>query len=137
VIRVLLPVDGSENAARAVRTVARCSQRVAPVEVQLLYVQLDDGTAFAALDEPARNDALEAGNRALQSASAVLRGAGIACTSESRKGFVPSVIIQYAKSANCDAIVMGTRGMGSTEQVLGSIARQVINLSDLPVTLVK
>jgi nucleotide-binding universal stress UspA family protein len=137
VIRVLLPVDGSENAARAVHAVARCSQRVAPVEVQLLYVQLDDGTAFAALDEPARNDALEAGNRALQSASAVLRRAGIACTSESRKGFVPSVIIQYAKSANCDAIVMGTRGMGSTEQVLGSIARQVINLSDLPVTLVK
>jgi len=106
VIRVLLPVDGSENAARAVHPVARCSQRIAPVEVQLLYVQQDDGTAFAALDEPARNDALEAGNRALQSASAVLRRAGIACTSESRKGFVPSVIIQYAKSANCDAIVM-------------------------------
>lgn len=136
-IRVLLPVDGSENAARAVQRVASCSQRVAPVEVQLLYVQLDDGTASTALDEPARNDALEAGNRALQSALEVLARAGIACTSESRKGFVPSVIIEYAKSTNCDAIVMGTRGMGSTDQVLGSIARQVISLSDLPVTLVK
>ena len=34
-------------------------------------------------------------------------------------------------------IVMGTRGMGSTEALLGSIARQVVQLSDVPVTLVK
>jgi nucleotide-binding universal stress UspA family protein len=136
-IRVLLPVDGSDNSARAVQRVASCSQRLAPVEVQLLYVQVDDGTVFPALDEPARNDTLEAGNRALQSASVVLARAGIACTTESRKGFVPSVIVEHARSTCCDAIVMGTRGMGSTEQVLGSIARQVINLSDLPVTLVK
>lgn len=136
-IRVLLPVDGSDNSARAVRRVAGCSQRLAPVEAHLLYVQLDDGTASTLLDEPARNDALEAGNLALQSAADVLARAGIACTSASRKGFVPSAIVEHAKSTNCDAIVMGTRGMGSTEQVLGSIARQVISLSDLPVTLVK
>jgi nucleotide-binding universal stress UspA family protein len=136
-IRVLLPVDGSDNSARAVQRVASCSQRLAPIEVKLLYVQVDDGTASTSLDEPVRNDALEAGSRALHSASAVLARAGIACTTESRKGFVPSVIVEHARSMNCDAIVMGTRGMGSTEQVLGSIARQVINLSDLPVTLVK
>ncbi|HET8874795.1 MAG TPA: universal stress protein [Casimicrobiaceae bacterium] len=136
-IRVLLPVDGSDSSARAVQRVASCSQRVAPVEVQLLYVQVDDGTAATVFDEPARNDALEAGNRALQSAADVLARAGVACMSESRKGFVPSVIVEHAKSTNCDAIVMGTRGMGSTQQLLGSIARQVISLSDLPVTLVK
>ena len=34
-------------------------------------------------------------------------------------------------------VIMGTRGMGSTEQPLRSIARQVIQLADLPVTLVK
>jgi nucleotide-binding universal stress UspA family protein len=38
---------------------------------------------------------------------------------------------------NCDAIVMGTRGMGSGGEVVGSIARQVISLCDIPVTLVK
>ena len=90
-IRVLLPVDGSDNSARAVRRVAGCSQRLAPVEAHLLYVQLDDGTASTALDEPARNDALEAGNRALQSALEVLARAGIACTSESRKGCLDAV----------------------------------------------
>ena len=50
---------------------------------------------------------------------------------------MPPVIADYAKSMNCDAIVMGTRGMGSTAELIGSIARQVISLSDVPVTLVK
>jgi nucleotide-binding universal stress UspA family protein len=33
--------------------------------------------------------------------------------------------------------VIGTRGMGTTHAILGSIARQVIHLADVPVTLVK
>jgi nucleotide-binding universal stress UspA family protein len=32
---------------------------------------------------------------------------------------------------------MGTRGMGSTNELLGSVAREVVNLADVPVTLVK
>jgi nucleotide-binding universal stress UspA family protein len=32
---------------------------------------------------------------------------------------------------------MGTRGLGSTGELLGSVARQVITLADVPVTLVK
>jgi len=57
--------------------------------------------------------------------------------SEVRTGFVPSTIIQYARTMDCNGIVMGTRGMGTTEALLGSIARQVIYLADVPVTLVK
>jgi nucleotide-binding universal stress UspA family protein len=32
---------------------------------------------------------------------------------------------------------MGTRGMGSTGELLGSVARQVVSLAEVPVTLVK
>jgi len=136
-IRVLLPVDGSESSVRAVQMVARSYPRLAPIEVRLLYVQVDDAVPSTTLDERTRDDALEAGNRALESAAALLNEAGVPCGSDVRYGYVPSVIARCAESMNCDGIVMGTRGMGSGNEVLGSIARQVINFSDLPVTLIK
>ena len=136
-IRVLLPVDGSESSARAVQMVASSYPRLAPIEVRLLYVQVDDAVPSTMLDERTRDDAPETGNRALESAAALLMRAGVPCRSDVRNGYVPSVIAQCAKSMNCDGIVMGTRGMGSSDEVLGSIARQVINFSDLPVTLIK
>lgn len=136
-IRILLPVDGSANSARAVQMVANWYPRLAPIEVLLLYVQVSDAVPPSTLGERPRHDALETGSRALESAEAVLVRAGVPCRSEVRDGYVPSVIVQCAKSTGCDAIVMSTRGMGSTVEVLGSIARQVINLADLPVTLVK
>jgi nucleotide-binding universal stress UspA family protein len=139
VTSLLLPVDGSESSARAVRAVIALYRRVVPMEVRLLHVQVSDSVAAAALAGPAADleRALEAGLRALRESQALLEQAGFACTSEVRKGYVPAVIVDYARAAGCDAIVMGTRGMGSTAEIIGSIARQVISLSDLPVTLVK
>jgi nucleotide-binding universal stress UspA family protein len=75
--------------------------------------------------------------RALRSAEALLEGADIPYTSEVRRGYVPQEIVRYAKELNCNAIIMGTRGMGTSEQILGSIVRQVVALTTLPVTLVK
>lgn len=136
---ILLPIDGSESSARAVQAVIRLYRRLAPIEVRLLHVEVSDAVPAAALSESGGDvaAAFEAGKRALQSAQSLLEQAGFACTSDVRSGYVPSVIVEYAKAAHCDAIVMGTRGMGSTADLVGSIARQVIGLSDLPVTLVK
>ena len=136
---LLLPIDGSPSSARAVQTAIALFRRVVPTEVRLLHVQVSDAVPEEALGRPSGDlaSALDAGKRALQSAQTLLEQAGFACTSEVRKGYVPAVIVEYAKAMGCDAIIMGTRGMGSTEQVIGSIARQVVSLSDLPVTLVK
>ncbi len=138
-ISVLLPVDGSESSARAVQMVIKLYRRLAPLEIRLLHVQVSDGVPADALGGPGgdRGDAPQADRQALNAAQAMLTQAGVPYTSEVRKGYVPPVIADYAKSMNCDAIVMGTRGMGSTAELIGSIARQVISLSDVPVTLVK
>jgi len=93
-------------------------------------------------DELFRREAVEwnapdGGKDALRSAQALLAGAGISYTSEIRRGYIPQEIANYAKELNCSAIIMGTRGMGSTEQIFGSIVRQVVALTLLPVTLVK
>jgi nucleotide-binding universal stress UspA family protein len=138
-ISVLLPVDGSDSSARAVQAVITLYQRLAPVEVRLLHVQIADDVPEHALGGTpgAGQDARESGELALRAAEAMLARANVPCTSDRREGYVPSAIVEYAKAMHCDGIVMGTRGMGSSGQVIGSIARQVISLAHVPVTLVK
>ena len=137
----LLPVDGSDNSDRAVRFVIALYQGLAPIGVRLLHVEapapFTDGKFVGPVD--AGQAAIDAGNAALQSAQALLDRAGIRYTSELRQGggYMPQVIAKYARETDCAAIVMGTRGMGSTGELFGSIARQVVSQSDLPVTLVK
>jgi len=47
-------------------------------------------------------------------------------------------IVTIANDKQCDAIVMGTRGLGRVETlVLGSVTTKVIHLSSVPVTVVK
>jgi nucleotide-binding universal stress UspA family protein len=69
----------------------------------------------------------------------LLDRAGVPYTSELRQGgrYVPGAIARYAEETDCTAIVMGTHGMGSSGQLLGSIARQVVSHAEVPVTLVK
>jgi len=154
-LTLLVPVDGSPGSDRAVELVIKLHRDVTPVRIRLLYVlPPNDGIAVDSTrplvgpdkdpligpdkdpligpdEEPAD------GKLALSSARALLDRAEIPYGSEVRTGFVPSTIIQYARTMDCNGIVMGTRGMGTTEALLGSIARQVIYLADVPVTLVK
>jgi nucleotide-binding universal stress UspA family protein len=128
-------VDGSESSARAVRLVVRLHPKLAPLRVHLLHVQIP---LVPIGDESASSQSADAAVReALTAAKALLDVASIPYTSEIATGYVGSTIVSYARAHGCDAIVMGTRGIGSTEQLLGSIARQVVHLADMPVTLVK
>ena len=48
------------------------------------------------------------------------------------------LIVEHARESACDAIVIGSHGMGAvTSILLGSIASKVVHLSDKPVTIVK
>ena len=146
-LTLLIPVDGSPGSDRAVELVIKLHRDVTPVRIRLLHVlPPNDGIAVNSTrppvgsgeDPPIGSDEVPAdGKLALSSARALLDRAEIPYGSEVRTGFVPSTIIQYARTMDCNGIVMGTRGMGTTEALLGSIARQVIYLADVPVTLVK
>jgi nucleotide-binding universal stress UspA family protein len=133
-VHVLLPVDGSPASTRAVRMVIALYLRLAPVSVTLLHVEVADGVA----DERLAGSAAPAPRMdPMASAKTMLDHAGVPYATEVRRGYVASSIIDCAKAVNCDAIVMGTRGLGSTGELLGSVARQVITLAEVPVTLVK
>jgi len=139
VCRILLPVDGSDNSDRAVRFLITLHAKLAPMRVHLLHVQAPD---IVRVDEGASQEARNqkvaaAKEEALKSARALLDDAGISYVSEERQGYVASSVVAYVEENRCDGIIMGTLGMDSAGQLLGSIARQVIYLSHVPVTLVK
>jgi len=139
---VLVPVDGSESALRAVQWVSGQLAGQAGAHVHLLTVvpAVDAWEVRSHLggDDIAR---IEAGNAAsvLDPAVAVVRAAGVAVSPHSAAGAdVAASIAEHARTCQCDSIVMGVRGLTALKSVLlGSTTLKVIHLANVPVTVVK
>ena len=134
--KVLVPVDGSEVALRALR----CAMKVAD-EIQIVNVQpRADAPALLLHMTQADIDRVqqEHGDSMLMDARKVLDAAGRAYRTHVLGGEPAVTIAELAKSEGVDLIVMGTRGMGALANLaFGSTATKVVHLSGVPVTLVK
>ena len=96
------------------------------------------GVAVYLPEEKARELQRRRSEDILKPAAELAKAAGVKFSTEILIGEVAGAIARYAQEHGCDAIVMGTRGMGAVGNlVLGSIATKVIHLTKLPVTLVK
>jgi YjbE family integral membrane protein len=141
--RVLLAVDGSEGAARAVRYLIALRQNLRKpqtLDLHLLNVQRPvsgDVATFVAgetLDDYYR----ERSEQALAPARALLAAAGLAPHEHRRVGDPGPLISEVAQAEDCDHIVMGARGLGThTGALLGSVARSTVENASTPVLLVK
>lgn len=139
--QVLVPVDGSPSATRAVAWVARELAGRPGARVHLLHVPSVGDTwevsSHLGADALARWQA-EAAAAVLEPAAAPLRGAGVAVETHVASGDVAPAVQEHVHRLGCDAIVMGTRGLGTVQTLLlGSTAMKVIHLADVPVTLIK
>ena len=78
------------------------------------------------------------GKAALAKARKLLDAAGIKYSARILVGPVAESIIRQARLTRCDLIMMGTRGMSAAANLLlGSCANRVVNVSPIPVLLVK
>lgn len=137
--RILVPVDGSKPSERAVRHVIALCVAGLQLDVLLLNVQPGPlpGASLGAKREAIQLNILAA-DRALRGARALLAKAGLPDTSRLESGDPARAIVKVAKQQRCSQIVMGTRGLGALGALLlGSVATKVIQLSPVPVTLVK
>lgn len=76
--------------------------------------------------------------RILHAAQRVLDAAGLPYRVHCRAGTPANEIAHQAQESQCDAIIMGTRGLGPVAgAVIGSVASRVVHLVNVPVTLVK
>jgi nucleotide-binding universal stress UspA family protein len=141
-MKILIPIDGSANANRAVDYViaGTSNQKVLP-EIALINVQwkLASGNVKLFIDQETINAYYrEQGAAALAQARALLDAAGLAYRVHISIGSPAEAIVQYVQENEIEQIVMSAHGEESLATfLLGSVASKVVQLSPISVTLVK
>lgn len=142
VLKILLPMDGSECALRAARHIVSMRDMLrVPIEVHLLNVQLPvaSGAVKMFISQQQLNDYYrDEGLASLKEARALFEQYGVPCQHHIGVGDLAGTIVEYVREKGCGQIVMGTHGRGKLAgAVLGSVAAKVIHLADVPVLLIK
>jgi nucleotide-binding universal stress UspA family protein len=149
-IRVVIGIDGSEEASMAVRSVAaRCWPEKTEAQIVSAVQTLAPGTtsleASTFAQEPAYSVIREAderlrfrlGNIAEESANA-LRRAGLIATTRLVDGDPREAILTAAEVATADTIFVGARGLGRMERLLlGSVSSYVVTHAHCSVEVVR
>lgn len=140
-LKILIPVDGSSHAERAVNQVVELAKSGAALEITLLNVQIPIASGHARMflsHNEVETYHQEEGQAALASARALLDAAGIPYTDHIVVGHAAETIVRFTQEHNIDKIVMGTHGHSALlEVLLGSVAHDVLKHSAVPVLLVK
>jgi len=141
-MKILVPVDGSANALRAVDYVVRnIAELKETPQLLLLNVQRNvaQGNVKLFIDQKTINDyCREQGMAALQTARAALDAAGLPYQYHISIGSTAEAIVQYAQDQQADQIVMGRKGLGGLQSLLlGTVVKKVLQLADCPVVLIK
>lgn len=138
-LRVLIPVDGSENSLRAVKFLIRKAPLYKePLELHLLNVQHPFPGTIRGVHQEAERFHHDEGAKALAQARKTLDAAGLKYVYHISVGDSGEVIAHFVKDQKIEQVVTGTRGLGSVaNMLLGSVANKVLHLIDVPVLLVK
>jgi len=140
-LKMLLPVDGSEASARAIEEfVKRLDWYREKPEIHLLNVRmpLTGNVSMFVSKEEIGDYYREEGLRNLQQARDYLEEKGVAYRHHVVVGEVVDMILQFADEIKCDQIVIGPRGLGAVKGLLlGSVASKLIQLSMIPILLLK
>jgi len=141
-MKILIPVDGSANAQRAVEHVIKnIAALKEPPQLLLLNVQWNvaAGNVKLFINQQTIDDYYrEQGMAALQAARAALDAAGLPYQYHISVGTPAEAIVQYANAQGVDQIMMGRQGQGGLQTLLlGSVVNKVLHLASCPVLLIK
>ena len=142
--QLLVPLDGSETSRRGLRE-AIALATLLKARLRLLHV-ISDFTVMVEMAnvidfEKVRAGLHQYGRNLLETAAAEGRAAGLEVSTELRDpkgGRVADAIVQEARDAGCDVIVIGTHGRrGFNRALMGSDAERVLRESPVPILLVR
>jgi nucleotide-binding universal stress UspA family protein len=140
-LKVIVGMDGSEPALRALAQLAAWRDWLGELEVELVYVQPPLGLLARLLpqhDDVIREWSRAAGEAAASRAREILRAAGIEHRLHLGVGEAPAQIALLAEQTGSELMVLGTRGRGAAHHALvGSVALKAAALSAVPVLLVR
>lgn len=141
-LKLLIPVDGSDASMRAIQAAARLTRETA-VEATLIHVRegLDTyhGDRSPRDYEQIAEHHRERQQALLDTAVERAREAGFATVVAQAEAGAPEIDIpRAAERLGVDLIVMATRGLGAVGALLmGSVAQKVVHHATVPVVLVK
>jgi nucleotide-binding universal stress UspA family protein len=142
-MRILVPVDGSAVAERAVAHAISLVNGHSGAEIVLLNVQnqetLDTSDISGVTSVGADTKrAADRSKQALAGAVTLCRNANATFTVRAAFGPIADTIVAVAREVGADQIVIGNRGLGPLRgAVLGSVSARVVQQARVPVTLVK
>ncbi len=137
--RILIGIDGSKGALKALDYVVARKRRGEKIEVLLLYAQPIIKAHGPVMTKAMVNDyqAQEA-EKVLSAAGLKTRAKFLEADTYVETGDPAECIIAFAKKSKCTEIVMGSRGLGRLSGLLlGSVVAKVVQLADMPVVVVK
>lgn len=134
--RIVVGVDGSEHARRAVRVALEEAER-RQADVEAVYAVAGSGMMPDPVSQPGprREEARASGSKVLDEALADVDGQGATVERTVKIGNATRVLCEAADDA--ELMVVGSRGLGGFKGLLvGSVTQQVIAHAPCPVLVV-
>jgi len=150
-MKVLVPIDGSDNSMRAVNYALGMAKKNPDTKFTLLAVAtMRMEELLANLSKLQKHDSElvnftelqkqleEAPKSVLENVKALFEESGIQVETVMLVGDPANRIIQYITDKGFENIIMGSRGMGVLKSaILGSVAYKVLAKTNIPVTIIK
>jgi nucleotide-binding universal stress UspA family protein len=140
--RILVAIDGSDGALRALEFAAQQAGYAPAAELHVLTIQpaaaANTAWEIYVSAERLQQIAAERSKEILDSAASRLASAGFPVRFERLGGEPAETIASRAAELGCESIIMGTHGLGKLGVlIMGSVAQRVLHHATVPVTLVK
>lgn len=140
-MKVLVPVDGSENSMRAVSYVFNMAKSHPSIEITLLTVAClyanYIGETVLNLEE-INVDCRKRSSLKLEDAKNYFTDRGVSVNAVLMQGEPADVIIDYVEKNGINKIIIGSRGLGPLKAaIMGSVTYKVLHNVKIPVTVIK
>lgn len=148
-MKLLVAIDGSEESNRALAAAVDIAS-VTDGSITLIHAiepdiydagGVEPGSASERRDRliiDSLDSAEEQGQSILDEAIAFAEESGLQVSGELRYGGPAQIITEFADEGDFDAIYLGHRGLSErTIEFLGSVARDVVERANVPVTVVR
>ena len=139
-MKILVPIDGSELALQALQHVIDLARAGLEVELVLANVQ-EPASAYEMLTlqdpEALAEVAVGAGRDLMAPAVQLADESGLPYAETVVVGDVVPALLELLEEEGCEAVVMGSHGVGLVRSALGSVSRGMLEDAPVPVTFVK
>ena len=142
--KILIPVDGSEGSWRALEQAVILGEKFESTLVIANVIQPYNNAALLAIPldhstiQQGNSELEKLGDKVLEMAQEKMANYPHAVEYSLEVGHPSERIIALSKKTECDAIVLGSRGLsGIAEFFLGSVSSKVAQYASVPVLIVK